>query len=41
MGAPLSVHKVDCLGEEIFLVPGWPGNWDSVAPAWWQKFKNN
>ncbi len=35
----ITVHKVDCLGEETVLVPGCPGNWGSVAPARWQKFK--
>ncbi len=34
----LTVHKLDCLGEETVLVPGCPGNWGSVAPARWQKF---
>ncbi len=37
--APLIVHKVNCLGEETDLVSGCPGNWGSVAPARWQKFK--
>ncbi len=38
-GGGITVHKVDCLGEETFLVPGCPGIWGSVAPARWQKFK--
>ncbi len=38
-GGHLTVHKVDCLGEETVLVSGCPGIWGSVAPARWQKFK--
>ncbi len=38
-GGHLTVHKVDCLGEETVLVPGCPGNWGSVEPARGQKFK--
>lgn len=38
-GEHLTVHEVDCLGEETVLVPGCPGIWGSVAPARQQKFK--
>ncbi len=38
-GGHLTVHKLECLGEETVLVPGCPGNCGSVAPARWQKFK--
>ncbi len=34
-GRHVTVHKVDCLGEETVLVPGCPGNCGSVAPARW------
>ncbi len=36
---PFNCHKVDCLGEETVLVPGFPGIWGSVVPTRWQKFK--
>ncbi len=29
-GEHLTVHKVDCLGEETVLVPGCPGIYDSI-----------
>ncbi len=38
-GGHLTVHKLDCLGEEADLVPGCPGNCGSVALTRWQKFK--
>ncbi len=38
-GEHLTIHKVDCLGEETVLVPGCPGICGSEAPARWQKFK--
>ncbi len=38
-GGGLTVHKVDCLGEETVLLPGCPGIWGSVAPARWKRFK--
>ena len=38
-GEHLTVHEVDCLGEETVLVPDCPGICGSEAPARWQKFK--
>ncbi len=39
MGEHLTVHKVDWLGEETFLVPGCPGMCSSELPTRWQKLK--
>ena len=39
-GEHLTVHEVDCLGEETVLVPGYPGICGSEAPARWQEFKD-